>query len=559
MARMHVAWRLLVPLLAAEVNSFSSRPSLSSFTNFPTSLAMSTTTDSWEALQSAASNTPVGSALDQESASRTAGTGAAFVQNKLRLFGADEKPKLTLYRDHAGWCPYCQKTMLLIEEKRIPINIELVPMRSYGDKPESFLRIVPSGLLPALLVETSDGRKQVVTESQVIMELLDSWHPVEDGFKQMMPSEEDSASMQRYRQLSNLERELFSWWCTLIFRPEGPSFGSPGMLGKLMGKSSEPAMSGAMSGFLECLEKVDNALASTKGPWFFDWAEHPTMIDFVYVSHVERMLASAAFWKGLDLRSDKYQQQFPALNAWLDAFEKRECYLAFKSDYYTHVKDIPPQYGPGYDGGFEDERISFQKNISGKDGKSWTLPLSFDDDVQPLYRGPPLPLCALKAAGISGDNGELASEGTSYEKAEPEQMAEACRQMAGWKIASNGSAVAKFAARGGPEGSRNPRKGFGAELADPYAQSDVKLITSVETALKSVCVALLAQGGPSAHDAALNEMKDNLQTQISKDQARDVASSLAYLRDRIGVPRDLPLASARQLRAHLNAAIDVLH
>ena len=218
------------------MNSFSSRPSLSSFTNFPTSLAMSTTTDSWEALQSAASNTPVGSALDQESASRTAGTGAAFVQNKLRLFGADEKPKLTLYRDHAGWCPYCQKTMLLIEEKRIPINIELVPMRSYGDKPESFLRIVPSGLLPALLVETSDGRKQVVTESQVIMELLDSWHPVEDGFKQMMPSEEDSASMQRYRQLSNLERELFSWWCTLIFRPEGPSFGSPGMLGKLMGK-----------------------------------------------------------------------------------------------------------------------------------------------------------------------------------------------------------------------------------------------------------------------------------------------------------------------------------
>lgn len=27
-------------------------------------------------------------------------------------------------------------------------------------------------------------------------------------------------------------------------------------------------------------------------------------------------------------------------------------YLAFKSDYYTHIKDIPPQYGPGYDGGF---------------------------------------------------------------------------------------------------------------------------------------------------------------------------------------------------------------
>eukprot|EP00986_Skeletonema_menzelii_P009316 scaffold4212_cov100-Skeletonema_menzelii.AAC.2 len=76
---------------------------MSSITNLPTSLSMSTATDSWETLQSAASKTPVGSALDEESAARTAGTGAAFVQNKLRMFDAISRPKLTLYRDHAGW------------------------------------------------------------------------------------------------------------------------------------------------------------------------------------------------------------------------------------------------------------------------------------------------------------------------------------------------------------------------------------------------------------------------------------------------------------------------
>ena len=40
------------------------------------------------------------------------------------------KPKLTLYRDVAGWCPYCEKTILLVEEKRVPINIKTVPMVS---------------------------------------------------------------------------------------------------------------------------------------------------------------------------------------------------------------------------------------------------------------------------------------------------------------------------------------------------------------------------------------------------------------------------------------------
>ena len=37
-----------------------------------------------------------------------------------------------------------------------------------------------------------------------------------------------------------------------------------------------------------------------------------------------------------------------------------------------------------------------------------------------------------------------------------------------------------------------------------------------------------------------------------------VVSSMEYLRDRIGVPRDLPLAAARYLRAYLNWGIGVL-
>jgi len=553
--------KTLLPMLLAfklaEVASFASPQPRKFIPHFALSMLSTSTEKSWSDLQSAAAKTAVGAALTSEQESRLRGTGAPFVQNKLRLFESIETPSLTLYRDHAGWCPYCQKTMLLIEEKQIPIKIELVPMRSYGDKPESFLRMVPSGLLPALIVEKNDGRKQVITESQVIMEFLDLLHPVDEGFRQMMPAENDSGGQARYKRLANLERELFSWWCTLIFRPEGPGFNSgSGMMGKIMG-SKDTSMSGAMKGFLDCLSKVDDELASTSGPWFFDFASHPTMIDFVYVSHVERMLASCAYWKGLDLRSDIHRTRLPALNGWLDAFEKRECYLAFKSDYYTHVMDIPPQYGPGYDGGFKEDRLSYQMSITGKDAKSWDLPLPFDDPLQPLYRGPPLPLCVLKAAKIKGDNGLVGVEGTSYEMADREKMAQACRQMAGWKLAGNGQNVAKFASRGGPKGSKNPRKGFGALLADPYAAPDEALIPHVDQALRLICGALLAEGSAD-HEKAVKDMKAGLEERIAKSKVKDVASALSYLRDRIGTPRDLPLAAARQLRAHLNAAIDVL-
>ena len=94
--------------------------------------------------------------------------------------------------------------MLLIEEKQIPIRIDLVNMRSYGDKPNDFLRKVPNGLLPALEL-SNDGR--IITESQVIMELLDDLHSAENGYKPMRPSPNDGLGQARYAALARLERE----------------------------------------------------------------------------------------------------------------------------------------------------------------------------------------------------------------------------------------------------------------------------------------------------------------------------------------------------------------
>ena len=255
--------------------------------------------------------------------------------------------------------------MLLVEEKEIPINVELINMRSYGDKPREFLQIVPNGLLPALGVELEDGRKQVITESQVIMDLLDKWHSKENGYKSMMP--DDAAGRRRHEVLARLERDLFSWWCTFLLRPEMPSAGN--LLSKLTG-GDKNQMSQSMKGFLDCIQQVDTELSSTPGPWFFD-SKHPMMIDFIFISHIERMLASVSYWKGFNIRDCG---KFSALDAWLDAFDQRESYLAFKSDFYTNVKDIPPQYGPPFYGD-RDEVDIYTGIISGADGSSWKLPL----------------------------------------------------------------------------------------------------------------------------------------------------------------------------------------
>ena len=215
--------------------------------------------------------------------------------------------------------------MLLIEEKRIPINIKTVPMRSYGDKPREFLQMVPNGLLPALVIQDHDNsnQKRVMTESQRIMEFLDQQHPQALGYPTMLPT--DPKEHLRYQYLVQLERNLFGCWCNLVFRPEPRT-------------TANSNMSPSMSRFMDCLDQVNQALNETDGPWFFDFRKDgPTMIDFIYISHVERMLASCAYWKGLDIRSPTYGSRWNAIQTWLNAFDQRPSYLGFKSDYYTNV------------------------------------------------------------------------------------------------------------------------------------------------------------------------------------------------------------------------------
>ena len=67
-----------------------------------------------------------------------------------------EEPVLTLYRDTNGWCPFCARVWLALEQKGVAYEEKLVNLR---DKPTWFTDIVPTGLVPAVELHVDANSK----------------------------------------------------------------------------------------------------------------------------------------------------------------------------------------------------------------------------------------------------------------------------------------------------------------------------------------------------------------------------------------------------------------
>jgi len=245
--------------------------------------------------------------------------GPTNSQATLRLFGQPENAvRVTLFRDHHAWCPYCQKVWLWLEEKRVPYKIRKVTMFCYGEKEAWYKRICPSGMLPAIQL---DGN--IITESDDILWAL------ETEFGPLYKSLQDEHVMP----LRKLERQLFSAWCQWLCYPSRD-------------KEEENY---SKSNFERVAKVVDNALAINSGPFFLaDFS----VVDTVFIPYVERMSASLFYYKGFTLRDPN---KYPHLARWFDGIETRETYRGTQSDFHTHVHDLPPQMGGCYPNGTEEQ------------------------------------------------------------------------------------------------------------------------------------------------------------------------------------------------------------
>ncbi|MEL6136032.1 MAG: glutathione S-transferase family protein [Cyanobacteria bacterium J06628_6] len=249
--------------------------------------------------------------------------GPTNAQSRLRLFGhAESDVRVTLYRDNHAWCPYCQKVWLWLEEKQVPYRIEKVTMFCYGEKERWYKQKVPSGMLPALAF---DG--QIVTESDDILLALEQvYGPLKYGMT-------DPAVLP----LRQLERQLFRAWCSWLCYPD--------RFGRADKRAKEQ--------FVAVVDEVEQALASTPGPFFLD---DFSTADVVFVPYVERMNASLYYYKGYSLREEN-----PRLSDWFDGLERRPTYRGTQSDFHTHVHDLPPQMGGCYENNNPQTKINQQR------------------------------------------------------------------------------------------------------------------------------------------------------------------------------------------------------
>ena len=380
---------------------------------------------------------------------------------------------------------------MTLEEKQIPYKVEKINMRCYGEKPASFTRLQPSGAIPVAII---DGT--TFNQSNDIMYALEQKFPEK---KKLLPPSNNEQLRMKAQSLLRLERTLFSAWMYWLTGSER-----------------------SKGNFINVLSEVEVELSNMSGGDFF-LGKDVSIVDFMFAPFLERMCASLLFFKGYQIRvAPGEKTEFKAINKWFDAMETLESYQLTKSDYYTHCWDLPPQLGGcTYEKGGEpyEKVINGEKTLDGTRG-SWEFPLE--------------PHCG----GIEPDWTWCGDEAASKREAVE-------------RLSLNHSNIVPFAARGA---GKKGMPGYMAALSDPNAKPNEAVKGSVDACLRAISIALIGDDQKAA-DEVMNEVATTILKYGGQEKIDGVVASLAYLRDRVGVPRDMRLPAARQLRAQLNWAI----
>ncbi|KAL1189400.1 Glutathione S-transferase DHAR2 [Cardamine amara subsp. amara] len=157
--------------------------------------------------------------------------------------------------DVLGDCPFSQRVLLTLEEKKLPYKIHLI---NVTDKPQWFLDISPEGKVPVMKL---DGKW--VTDSDVIVGILEEKFP--------------DPSLKTPPEFASVGSKLFGAFVTFL--------------------KSKDANDGSEKALVDELEALDNHLKSHSGP--FVAGEKVTAVDLSLAPklyHLEIVLGHYKTW-----------------------------------------------------------------------------------------------------------------------------------------------------------------------------------------------------------------------------------------------------------------------
>jgi len=462
---------------------------------------------------------------------------------------------ITFYKDSASWCPYCQKVWIALEELELNYDIVPVDMNCYAgsSKSSEFLAVQPSGSLPCLVLtkntkdpdvtnndannNESDTSPIILGESEDILIALDqlkrSLVNHDDGHKDdnddflgryLLPKEGNVQEWDQMKELcmlngrNSLERRLYAEW-----------------MWYLTGKR-KPAE--YRQRYEAVLDEVESVLSQSSGNFFL--GKHLSMVDIVFAPFLERQEATLYYFKGFQMRN---KERWPNLQQWFQAMEQRDSYIQTKSDFYTHSRAVPPQISAESVFDPSEEYVPCQKSVD-----VYCLPTE-----QILKDGLlSCPSMSWKEPGWEEDDTTARTTLQQY------------RLEASERILHNHEKICKFAARAaGLPGL----PACSAPLADPKSQSNQEIVMAVDFFLRMAIHNLLRRDNSQYFPLSSKEGDSSASTTISANPTlKGAAEALAdgglgtveatiacldYLRQRIGVPRDMSYPAARELRSEL--------
>lgn len=221
-----------------------------------------------------------------------------------------EMPKVTLYRDTNGWCPFCERVWVILRAKGISYDEQLISLQN---KPSWYKALVPTTLVPAVLFHGDDSanERRIVWESTDILRALDDEFP--DTPKMM---HEDDANFQAALQMNE---DLQSAGLAFVYGGRNASL------------TEEDKME-RRTKFLDELDRLDAALQE-QGERSFRLGKEFTAIDAIMIPTLERWRYQLPITTDINILEGR-----PGLVSWFKTMDAYEPYAGrVRGDQYSWV------------------------------------------------------------------------------------------------------------------------------------------------------------------------------------------------------------------------------